>query len=120
MKPRQTEVSIPLQPPGRGPTPDAGPDGQPRDYVLWSLFNVLLGYALAYLGCLCFPALVFSIKGDVSLRSQHRFAATPGPGRPPLSPRLAPRGPATARCWGTWRVPGGTAAAPRCSTSSAP
>ncbi|XP_054054514.1 dispanin subfamily A member 2b-like isoform X2 [Rissa tridactyla] len=62
MKPRQTEVSIPLQPPGRGPTPDAGPDGQPRDYVLWSLFNVLLGYALAYLGCLCFPALVFSIK----------------------------------------------------------
>uniref|UniRef100_A0A8C3J9I6 Uncharacterized protein n=1 Tax=Calidris pygmaea TaxID=425635 RepID=A0A8C3J9I6_9CHAR len=62
MKPRQTEVSIPLQPPGRGPTPAACPDGQPRDYVLWSLFNVLLGYALAYLGCFCFPALVFSIK----------------------------------------------------------
>ncbi|KAM6359138.1 dispanin subfamily A member 2b-like [Alca torda] len=62
MKPRQTEVSIPLQPPGRGPPPAAGPDGQPRDYVLWSLFNVLLGYALAYLGCLCFPALVCSIK----------------------------------------------------------
>ncbi|XP_042641256.1 dispanin subfamily A member 2b-like [Tyto alba] len=63
MKPRQPEVSIPLQPPGRGATPAAaGPDGQPRDYVLWSLFNVLLGYGLAYLGCLCFPALIFSIK----------------------------------------------------------
>ncbi|XP_075283166.1 interferon-induced transmembrane protein 5-like [Opisthocomus hoazin] len=58
MKPPHTEVSIPLQPPGRG----AAPAAQPRDYVLWSLFNVLLGYALAYLGCLCFPALVFSIK----------------------------------------------------------
>ncbi|XP_075611807.1 dispanin subfamily A member 2b-like [Balearica regulorum gibbericeps] len=62
MKPRQTEVSIPLQPPERGAAPAAGPDGQPRDYVVWSLFNVLLGYGLTYLGCLCFPALVFSIK----------------------------------------------------------
>ncbi|KAM6204217.1 interferon-induced transmembrane protein 5-like [Sarcoramphus papa] len=62
MKPRQAEVSIPLQPPGRGATPAAGPDGQPRDYVAWSFFNVLLGYGLTYLGCLCFPALVFSIK----------------------------------------------------------
>lgn len=62
MKPRQAEVSISLQPPGRGATPAAGPDGQPRDYVLWSLFNALLGCGLAYLGCLCFPALVFSIK----------------------------------------------------------
>ncbi|KAM9266714.1 dispanin subfamily A member 2b-like [Cariama cristata] len=62
MKPRQAEVSIPLQPPERGAAPAAGPDGQPRDYVVWSLFNVLVGYALAYLGCLCFPALVFSIK----------------------------------------------------------
>ncbi|XP_059681983.1 dispanin subfamily A member 2b-like [Gavia stellata] len=78
MKPRQTEVSIPLQPPGRGATPAAGPDGQPRDYVLWSLFNVLLGYGLAYLGCLCFPALIFSIKardckvlGDLEGARQH-------------------------------------------------
>ncbi|XP_075357824.1 dispanin subfamily A member 2b-like [Mycteria americana] len=62
MKPRQAEVSVPLQPPGRGPPPAAGPAEQPRDYVLWSLFNVLLGYGVAYLGCLCFPALVFSIK----------------------------------------------------------
>ncbi|XP_074005151.1 dispanin subfamily A member 2b-like [Numenius arquata] len=62
MKPRQTEVSIPLQPPGRGPIPADYPDGQPRDYVVWSLLNVLLGYALAYLGCFCFPALIFSIK----------------------------------------------------------
>ncbi|XP_074774532.1 dispanin subfamily A member 2b-like [Athene noctua] len=59
MKP---EVVIPLQPPGRGGGPAADPAGQPRDYVLWSFFNVLLGYALVYLGCLCFPALIFSIK----------------------------------------------------------
>lgn len=62
MKPRHGEVSIPLQPPGRGAPPAAGPAEQPRDYVLWSLFNVLAGYVLACLGCLCFPALVFSIK----------------------------------------------------------
>ncbi|KAM6067905.1 dispanin subfamily A member 2b-like [Theristicus caerulescens] len=62
MKPRQAEVAIPLQAPGRGATPAAGPDGQPRDYVVWSLFNVLAGYGIAYLGCLCLPALVFSIK----------------------------------------------------------
>ncbi|XP_076199429.1 interferon-induced transmembrane protein 5-like [Aptenodytes patagonicus] len=62
MKSQQAEVSIPLQPPGRGATPAADPDRLPRDYVVWSLFNVLLGYGLAYLGCLCFPALVFSIK----------------------------------------------------------
>ncbi|KAM9278477.1 LOW QUALITY PROTEIN: interferon-induced transmembrane protein 5-like [Morus bassanus] len=62
MKPPQGEVSIPLQPPERGATPAAGPDEQPRDYVVWSLFNVLLGYGLAYLGCFCFPALVYSIK----------------------------------------------------------
>ncbi|OPJ74226.1 interferon-induced transmembrane protein 5-like [Patagioenas fasciata] len=62
MKPRHGEVSIPLQPPGRGAPPAAGPAEQPRDYVLWSLFNVLAGYLLACLGCLCFPALVFSIK----------------------------------------------------------
>ncbi|KAM9223690.1 dispanin subfamily A member 2b-like [Leptosomus discolor] len=62
MKSRRAEVSIPLQPPGLEATPAAGPDGQPRDYVVWSLFNVLAGYTLVYLGCLCFPALVFSIK----------------------------------------------------------
>ncbi|XP_074904666.1 dispanin subfamily A member 2b-like [Buteo buteo] len=78
MKPRQAEVSIPLQPPEREATPAAGPDGQPRDYVVWSLVNVLLGYGLAYLGCLCFPALVFSIKardckvlGDLEGARQH-------------------------------------------------
>ncbi|KAM6274413.1 interferon-induced transmembrane protein 5-like [Porphyrio hochstetteri] len=62
MKPRQAEVSIPLQTPGRGQSSAAGPDGQPRDYVIWSLLNVLLGSGLAYLGCLCFPALIYSIK----------------------------------------------------------
>ncbi|XP_065492837.1 interferon-induced transmembrane protein 5-like [Caloenas nicobarica] len=62
MKPRHSEVSLPLQPPGRGAPPAAGPPEQPRDYVLWSLFNVLGGHGLACLGCLCFPALVFSIK----------------------------------------------------------
>ncbi|KAM6133371.1 dispanin subfamily A member 2b-like [Phoenicopterus ruber ruber] len=78
MKPRQAEVSVPLQPPERGAAPAAGPDGQPRDYVLWSVFNVLLGYGLAYLGCLCFPALIFSIKardckvlGDVEGARRH-------------------------------------------------
>ncbi|KAM6074866.1 interferon-induced transmembrane protein 5-like [Chlamydotis macqueenii] len=58
----KAEVAIPLQPPGRGAPPAAGPAGQPRDFVLWSLLNVLLGYAVGYLGCLCFPALIFSIK----------------------------------------------------------
>ncbi|KAM6309023.1 interferon-induced transmembrane protein 5-like [Aegotheles albertisi] len=62
MKSRQTEVSIPLQPPERGGTPAAGPHGHPPDYVLWSLFNVLMGYGLAYMGCCCFPALIYSIK----------------------------------------------------------
>ncbi|KAM6115093.1 interferon-induced transmembrane protein 5-like [Pterocles gutturalis] len=62
MKPRRAEVAIPLQPPGLGAAPAAGPDDPPRDYVLWSLFNVLLGQALAFLGCLCFPALLCSIK----------------------------------------------------------
>ncbi|XP_012986195.2 interferon-induced transmembrane protein 5-like [Melopsittacus undulatus] len=74
MKPPQVEVSIPLQPPGAGATP-AQP---PRDYVLWSLFNVLLGFGLTFLGCLCFPALVHSIKardckvlGDMEGARQH-------------------------------------------------
>ncbi|XP_068004594.1 interferon-induced transmembrane protein 5-like [Melanerpes formicivorus] len=62
MKPKQVEVSIPLQPPAPGTAAAAGPDGQPRDYVLWALLNVLLGSSLAYLGCCCFPALVYSIK----------------------------------------------------------
>ncbi|XP_052549934.1 interferon-induced transmembrane protein 5-like [Tympanuchus pallidicinctus] len=62
MKPQQPEVSIPLHPPGRGPPLSSVPQEQPRDFVLWSLFNVLAGFALAYLGCFCFPSLIFSIK----------------------------------------------------------
>ncbi|XP_064019582.1 interferon-induced transmembrane protein 5-like [Pogoniulus pusillus] len=62
MKPKQAEVSIPLQPPAPGTAAAAGPDGQPRDFLLWSLLNVLLGFALTFLGCCCFPALVYSIK----------------------------------------------------------
>ncbi|XP_075569474.1 interferon-induced transmembrane protein 5-like [Pelecanus crispus] len=62
MKPRQAEVALAMQPPGGRAAPAAGPEERPRDYVLWSLFNVLLGHGLAYLGCLCFPALLFSIK----------------------------------------------------------
>ncbi|KAM6321754.1 interferon-induced transmembrane protein 5-like [Podargus strigoides] len=57
----RSEVCVPLEPYGRGATA-AGPDGQPRDFVLWSLLNVLLGQSLTYLGCLCFPALLYSIK----------------------------------------------------------
>ncbi|XP_030340930.1 dispanin subfamily A member 2b-like [Strigops habroptila] len=78
MRPRQAEVSIPLQPPGAGATPASDPVGQPRDYVLWSLFNVLLGYGLSCFGCFCFPALIYSIKardckvlGDVEGARQH-------------------------------------------------
>ncbi|KAM9372928.1 uncharacterized protein LRP34_007374 [Phaethornis superciliosus] len=59
MKPQQTEVSVPLQPLDREST---GPEEQPPDYVLWSLFNVLVGNALLYMGCCCFPALLYSIK----------------------------------------------------------
>ncbi|XP_071618137.1 interferon-induced transmembrane protein 1-like [Heliangelus exortis] len=59
MKPQQTEVSVPLQPPDHEST---GPEEQPPDYVLWSLFNVLVGNALAFMGCCCFPALLYSIK----------------------------------------------------------
>ncbi|XP_035167642.1 interferon-induced transmembrane protein 5-like [Oxyura jamaicensis] len=62
MKPQRAEVSIPLYPPNRGQPPTTDPNEQPRDFFLWSLFNVLMGYGLAYLGCLCFPALIFSIK----------------------------------------------------------
>ncbi|XP_061306971.1 dispanin subfamily A member 2b-like [Pezoporus flaviventris] len=78
MKPRQAEVSIPLQPPGAGATPASSPVEPPRDYVLWSLFNVLLGFGLTFLGCFCFPALVHSIKardckvlGDMEGARQH-------------------------------------------------
>ncbi|KAM6408177.1 interferon-induced transmembrane protein 5-like [Rhynochetos jubatus] len=60
MKPRQAEVAIPLQPPKRGAPSATAP--QPGDYMLWSMFNILVGHALTYLGCCCFPALVFSIK----------------------------------------------------------
>ncbi|XP_064281800.1 dispanin subfamily A member 2b-like [Passer domesticus] len=63
MEPRQADVSIPLQSSGWGaaaPGPRSEP--QPRDYVLWSVFNVLLWCALGGLGCFGFPPLVFSIK----------------------------------------------------------
>ncbi|XP_071415664.1 interferon-induced transmembrane protein 5-like [Pithys albifrons albifrons] len=63
MEPRQTDVSIPLQSPGWGSAvPGPRPDPPPRDYLLWSLFNVLLCSALGWLGCLGFPPLVYSIK----------------------------------------------------------
>ncbi|KAI6068189.1 Interferon-induced transmembrane protein 2 [Aix galericulata] len=82
MKPQREEVSIPLYPPSRGQPPITGPDEQPRDFFLWSLFNVLMGYGLAYLGCLCFPALIFSIKardckmlGDVEGARKHSTRA---------------------------------------------
>ncbi|KQK74177.1 dispanin subfamily A member 2b-like protein [Amazona aestiva] len=78
MKPRQVEVSIPLQPPGAGATPAGGRVEPPRDYVLWSLFNVLLGFGLTFFGCFCFPALIYSIKardckvlGDMEGARQH-------------------------------------------------
>ncbi|XP_051477383.1 interferon-induced transmembrane protein 3-like [Apus apus] len=59
MNPKQTELSIPLQPLEQGATP-ANPG--PPDYVLWSFFNVLVGYSLPFMGCCCFPALIYSIK----------------------------------------------------------
>ncbi|XP_062350243.1 interferon-induced transmembrane protein 5-like [Cinclus cinclus] len=63
MEPRQADVSIPLQSSGWGAAaPGPRSDPQPRDYVLWSVFNVLLWCALGGLGCLGFPALVYSIK----------------------------------------------------------
>ncbi|XP_025937843.1 interferon-induced transmembrane protein 5-like [Apteryx rowi] len=62
MQPRQADACIPLQPPEQGRPHAAGPDGGPRDFILWSLFNALLGQGFSYLGCLCFPALIFSIK----------------------------------------------------------
>ncbi|XP_027552071.1 interferon-induced transmembrane protein 5-like [Neopelma chrysocephalum] len=63
METRQADVSIPLQSSGWGSAPP-GPraDPPPRDYVLWSLFNVVLWGAVAGLGCLGFPPLVYSIK----------------------------------------------------------
>ncbi|XP_017693706.1 PREDICTED: dispanin subfamily A member 2b-like [Lepidothrix coronata] len=63
METRQADVSIPLQSSGWGsaaPGPRADPP--PRDYVLWSLLNVVLWCAVAGLGCLGFPPLVYSIK----------------------------------------------------------
>ncbi|XP_066043255.1 interferon-induced transmembrane protein 5-like [Chamaea fasciata] len=63
MEPRQADVSIPLQSSKWGAAaPDPRSDPQPRDYVLWSVFTVLLWCALGGLGCLGFPGLVYSIK----------------------------------------------------------
>ncbi|XP_041321172.1 dispanin subfamily A member 2b-like [Pyrgilauda ruficollis] len=63
MEPKQADVSIPLQSSGWGTAaPGLRSDPQPRDYVLWSVFNVLLCCALGGLGCLGLPPLVFSIK----------------------------------------------------------
>ncbi|XP_069713059.1 dispanin subfamily A member 2b-like [Phaenicophaeus curvirostris] len=79
MKPRRGEVSIPLQPPGQDPA--GTPDQRPQDYFAWSFFNVLAGH-LAYLGCLCLPALLLSIKardcnllGDLEGARRHGFRA---------------------------------------------
>ncbi|XP_053837086.1 interferon-induced transmembrane protein 5-like [Vidua macroura] len=63
MEHKQADVSIPLQSSGWGAAaPGPRSDPQPRDYVLWSVFNVLLWCALGGLGCFGFPALVYSIK----------------------------------------------------------
>ncbi|XP_030805195.1 dispanin subfamily A member 2b-like [Camarhynchus parvulus] len=80
MEPRQADVSIPLQSSGWGaaaPGPCSEP--QPRDYVLWSVFNVLLWCAL---GCCGFPALVYSVKardcklsGDLEGARRHSHRA---------------------------------------------
>lgn len=83
MEPRQADVSIPLKSSGwgaDGPGPRSYP--QPRDYVLWSVFNVLLWCALGGLGCLGFPSLVFSIKvrGGPGIPARH-------PGSSPDRPR---------------------------------
>ncbi|KAH1171412.1 hypothetical protein KIL84_007030 [Mauremys mutica] len=63
---KEQGVSIDLQPRGLPPPYPGAQQGfpaeQPRDFVLWSLFNVLLCQKLACLGCLGFPALIFSIK----------------------------------------------------------
>ncbi|XP_037994219.1 interferon-induced transmembrane protein 5-like [Motacilla alba alba] len=83
MEPRQADVSIPLQSSGWGAAaPGPRSDPQPRDYVLWSVFNVLLWCALGGLGCCGFPALVYSIKardcklvGDVEGARRHSHRA---------------------------------------------
>ncbi|XP_067396536.1 dispanin subfamily A member 2b-like [Emydura macquarii macquarii] len=78
-------VCINLQPQGPAPPypgpPQGFPADQPADFVLWSLFNVLLCQKIACLGCLGFPALIFSIKardrkvlGD--LKSARRYGTT--------------------------------------------
>ncbi|XP_054490515.1 dispanin subfamily A member 2b-like [Agelaius phoeniceus] len=83
MEPRQADVSIPLQSSGWGaaaPGPRSEP--QPRDYVLWSVFNVLLWSALGGMGCCGFPALVYSVKardckvsGDLEGARRHSHRA---------------------------------------------
>lgn len=83
MEPRQADVSIPLQSSKWGAAaPDPRSDPQPRDYVLWSVFNVLLWCALGGLGCLGFPGLVYSIKvrGESGTPTRH-------PGSSPDRPR---------------------------------
>ncbi|XP_053923947.1 dispanin subfamily A member 2b-like [Cuculus canorus] len=79
MKPRRGEVSIALQP--HEPGGDTTPEQRPQDYFAWSFFNVLLGH-LAYLGCLCLPALLLSIRardcnllGDLEGARRHGLRA---------------------------------------------
>lgn len=63
MEPRQADVSIPLQSSKwDGAAPEPRSDPQPRDYVLWSVFNALLWCAVGGLGCLGFPGIFYSIK----------------------------------------------------------
>ncbi|XP_058663133.1 dispanin subfamily A member 2b-like [Ammospiza caudacuta] len=83
MEPRQADVSIPLQSSGWGAAaPGSRSEPQPRDYVLWSVFNVLLWCALGGMGCCGFPALVCSVKardckqaGDLEGARRHSHRA---------------------------------------------
>lgn len=102
MEPRQADVSIPLQSSGWGAAaPGPRSDPQPRDYVLWSVLNVLLWCAVGGLGCLGLPPLVYSIKvrGGPGIPARRLGSSpdrrrNPHPGRPPDSssqiPRLSP------------------------------
>ncbi|XP_063253926.1 interferon-induced transmembrane protein 5-like [Prinia subflava] len=83
MEPRQADVSIPLQSSKWGAAaPGPRSDPQPQDFLLWSVFNVLLWCAVGGLGCLGFPPLVYSVKardcksvGDLEGARRHSHRA---------------------------------------------